>query len=167
MPYTEKTPTCPDCYDQVAHPTANPGGHAGPCLQKGVRRCPSCGQLHGNEHCGMPASVMTWVISEDTLGFIQPGEQSGNDIARVFTQSGALLAEAASAPLVPRAVLSKPDQRGGSVDRLLQYYIGRGGRRVILLDRHGSRWLGRITGTRWHPKGRVWFVLNCPVTAAA
>ncbi len=37
----------------------------------------------------------------------------------------------------------------------------------VLRPRAQGRWLGRITGTRWHPKGRVWFVLNRPETAAA
>ncbi len=93
---------------------------------------------------------MSWVVSEDT-GFIQHvGDDNTGDIVRVFTQNGTLLAEAASTPLVP---LSKPDQRGGGVDPLLECYIGRGGRRVILLDQHGSRWLGRITGTRRDPRG--------------
>ena len=110
---------------------------------------------------------MTWVISEDGSGFIQPGGDSTNEITRVFTQDGALLAEAAPPAPEPHAVLSGPVLRGGGVDRLLRYYFGRGGRRIVLLDGHGSRWLGRITGTRWHPKGRVWFILNCPETAAA
>ena len=115
----------------------------------------------------MPASVMTWVLSEDGAGFIQPDGDPTNDITRVFTQDGALLAEAAPPAPEPHAVWSGPGLRGGGVDRLLRYYFGRGGRRIVLLDGHGSRWLGRITGTRWHPKGRVWFILNCPETAAA
>lgn len=167
MPYTDKTLVCPDCAGQLAFATAERDEGSDPCLQKGPRRCPSCGQTHGGEHCGMPAGIMTWVISEDKLGFIKPGNDSTNDIVRVFTQNGALLAQAAPATPEQHRELSRPGFRGDDVDRLLGYYIGRGGRRVVLLDGHGSRWLGRITGTRWHRSGRVWFVLNCPGTAAA
>ncbi len=166
MPYTDRTLTCPDCADQLTY-GEDLEGHTGPCFQKGPRRCPSCGQAHRAERCGMATGIMTWVISEDALGFIQPGGDSTNDIARVFTQNGTLLAETAPTPPEPHAVLSTRGLRGGTADRLLRYYFGLGGRRVVLLDWHGSRWLGRITGTRWHPKGRVWFIIDCPKSAAA
>lgn len=165
MLYTDKMSACPDCAAQLtAEDQAN---HAGPCFQKGPRRCPSCRHAHDAGGCSMTAGIMTWVISEDGAGFIQPGGDSTNDITRVFTQDGALLAEAAPTTPGPHAVLSRAGLRGGGVDRLLRYYFGRGGRRVVLLDGHDSRWLGRIAGTRWHPKGRVWFILNRPATAAA
>ncbi len=163
MLHTDRTLTCPDCAAQLTL-TPDHEDHAGPCYQKGPRRCPSCGQTHKAECCRVHAGIMTWVISEDKLGFIRPSGDSTGDIASVFAEDGALLAEAAPARPKLQAV---PLERVGRVQRLLRYYFGRGGRRVVLLDGHGWRWLGRITGTRWHPNGRVWFILKCPETAAA
>jgi hypothetical protein len=43
-------------------------------------------------------------------------------------------------------------------DRLLPYYFGDHGRRIVLRAADGSSMAARITGTRWEAGARVWFV---------
>ena len=157
MRYAEKTLTCPDCATELASTAEGCEAHSGPCFQLGPRRCPTCGQAHKAEQCGVTAGTKTWIISEDELGFIRPNGDALNDIVSVFAQSGALLAQAG---LTERQTVLAGRSRGRSrVGRLLRYYFGeRGDRRVDVLDGDGSHWPGRIVGTRWHPKGRVWLI---------
>lgn len=48
--------------------------------------------------------------------------------------------------------------RTSGLDRLVSYYFGRRGRRIVLRDADGTAQHARITGTRWEPSGRLWFV---------
>lgn len=97
-----------------------------------------------------------WRITEGRGGVIQQRDESASRIARVFSQDGALLAEAEAHGQDPRLADAERGQGVGVVGRLLRYYFGHGGRRVVLQDQHGSRWHGRISGTHWLSSGRVW-----------
>jgi hypothetical protein len=79
------------------------------------------------------------------------------DISHVFARDGTLLA-GASADLSELDQTHAPTSAGGRLGRLLRFYIGNAGRRVVLHDKNGGRWPARIIGTRWHGKraGRSW-----------
>jgi hypothetical protein len=82
---------------------------------------------------------------------LRPQQSGADDILRILTRDGALLAECGPGPLLPEHGL-----HGGAGKRLLRYYISNADRRVVLEDGRGSSWLARITGTRWRGNQRVW-----------
>jgi hypothetical protein len=48
--------------------------------------------------------------------------------------------------------------RTSGPDRIPGYYFGSKGRRIVLRHADGSAEHARILGTRWDPRGRLWFV---------
>jgi len=122
---------------------------AGRDVRNRPRRCATCAARR-NEGEGT-AGVTTWVFIEDRLGFIQPGSA----ITHLLADDGALLAETAPTTFGPEAALPSFTPGAG---RLLRYYFGRGGRRVVVLDDEGLRWPASIIRTRWGDAGRYWFV---------
>jgi hypothetical protein len=111
----------------------------------------------------------TWELSEDAAGFLRAQSDSAGDITQVFTDDGVLLTRSAVDTPTNVADSDAPTAAGGRLGRLLRYYVGNAGRRVVLHDRAGKRWTGRITGTRWLSSraGRSWSFRACAQTTPA
>ena len=77
------------------------------------------------------------------------------------TMERARLLDIQGRPLATAALTSQPDGVVAADARpsheLLAYYFGHGGRAVLIVQGEMPQ-PGRIVGTRWTPRGRVWLL---------